>query len=372
MPRRAIVTDCEERGALACIRALGRAGIATLAVSSAVGAPANRSRYAADSRLSPSPSAQPADFVASLAAIAADERASVVFPGSENAIDAICAHADQASELVLPWSIASTAQLRDKTRLEAIARQTGIGTPAQTAAGSARELRANPPPVPCVIKPQAPGHGGAVLASTRERLTRALADDSRDGVELVAQEHVEGPLVSLALVVRGEATEPVATFQQRTLETWPRDAGTTSRARSEEVSGDLLEAAVELLRAADHDGFAQVQFILGTSGPVVIDVNCGLPNSLPLATACGANLPVAVLSSSAGAAPEPPVRYRTGVTYRWLEADLMDLSQGEVASLLRRPGSVGAVWASDDPMPSLLHALETVARGIRRLKGGRR
>jgi predicted ATP-grasp superfamily ATP-dependent carboligase len=105
----------------------------------------------------------------------------------------------------------------------------------------------------------------------------------------------------------------------------------------------------------------------------LIDVNPRFYGSLPLALASGVNLPAiwhAAVGDGAGPAPGD---YRVGVHYRWLRADVAAARDGAPRSLMRvapRP-RVGAVWAADDPLPSVVSTAGTVGKAARRRLGDR-
>jgi hypothetical protein len=60
--------------------------------------------------------------------------------------------------------------------------------------------------------------------------------------------------------------------------------------------------------------------------------------------------------------------YRVGVVYRWLEGDITAAYNGFHAHLRRRGArpDVGAMWASDDPVPAALLAAEAAWLRLRR------
>ncbi len=367
----AIVTDGGLRNVLAGIRGLGRAGVQILVTAERSTAAGMRSRYATERVVLPSVNDDQRRFAAAVSALAtarADglEQPIVVHPGREEAIDALIEHAPASEAWRLPWPAASARLLRQKESLGRLASEAGVRTPRTLAMGTAAELEAEPPKTPSMLKPLGPGGGRVVPAPEPATLARVLSEWPDASESIVVQERVDGTLVSLSVVVDSDG-QVVAAFQHRALRTWPEAAGTTSAAIGEAVDDDLLDAATRLLRAASHQGFAQVQFLADAGGAAVIDVNCGFPGSLPLALASGVNLP---LTAHRVARSEPVVAtrpYRTGLRYRWLEADLMAFVHGRPGALCRAPGSIGAVWARDDPVPSVLLTLDGIIARARRL-----
>jgi predicted ATP-grasp superfamily ATP-dependent carboligase len=365
---RAIVTDAHLRNAVAGVRGLGRAGVGVLAAASRPSAAGRWSRHAAGRARTAEVLDDPAGFARDVAALAARHPGALVFPGREEALDALLG-TDVPLAYPRPGALAA---LRDKRRLAALAEEAGLAAPATLAAATAGELRAAPPPVPCAIKPAHPGGAlaTAVLVATAAE-AEALLAGLPDGEQLMVQERADGPLRAVALVVdaEGRVAERV---QQEALRTWPADAGTSSRARTVVPDEDLVAACARLLAGAGHVGLAQLQFLAVGGRPALVDVNPRFYGSLPLALAAGANLPAAWHAVARGERWPGPSPVRPGVTYRWVEADLMAFAKGDRAPLREpvRGPRAGAMWAGDDPVPGVLLAGEAAwTRVGKRLPG---
>jgi predicted ATP-grasp superfamily ATP-dependent carboligase len=188
------------------------------------------------------------------------------------------------------------------------------------------------------------------------------------------QERVRGPLVSVELVLDRDG-HVIARFQQQTRRTWPSAAGSIVLATSVEPDEHLVSRTSEMLANLGYWGLAQVDFMDTDSGYVLLDVNPRFYRCLPLAIACGTNLPALWHAVTVGRAVGPPRRYRTGVTYRWLEADFVAALRGSPRRLLSRSPRprTGASWATGDPLPGLLlSAWAVIDRALRVLKLRRR
>ena len=129
----------------------------------------------------------------------------------------------------------------------------------------------------------------------------------------------------------------------------------------------VVSAAQRVLAAVGYTGLAQLQFVRSARGPVLVDVNTRFYGSLPLALATGVNLPAIWHAALIGARLPQPGPYRVGVTYRWLEGDVMAAARGSVRPLISRTPNprVGAIWASDDPIASAVLAVDAVASATR-------
>jgi predicted ATP-grasp superfamily ATP-dependent carboligase len=180
--------------------------------------------------------------------------------------------------------------------------------------------------------------------------------------------------VSIELVIDREG-RLVARFQQVTRRTWPSAAGSIALATSVEPDEGLVSRTAAMLAEVGYWGLAQVDFVETPSGFTLLDVNPRFYRCLPLAVACGTNLPALWHAVAVGRPVGEPGAYRTGMTYRWLEADLVAAVRGAPARLFERAPhpSTGAAWASDDPLPGVLLSVSALAsRGMRMLRPRRR
>lgn len=370
---KALVTDAELRSVLAAIRGLGRAGHGVLALGSRRRSAGLWSRYA-DAR---AVGGDEASFRHALGQLAASHGPAVVYPGQESTIDALLAE-PLPPHLRLPYSdLGALATVRDKRRLASLAGDAGLAAPGTLVEATAGDLRHWSPPRPCVIKPAQPNGALATaqVAASAQELQGLVAGLPADEQVLV-QERARGPLMALALVLDCDGNA-LARFQQVASRTWPTDAGISTVARSVPLDERLAERATHMLATAGFAGLAQLQFVETPGGPALIDVNPRFYGSLPLALACGVNLPAAWHASLTGG-PLPGLDgYRVGVSYHWLEGEVLIARKsarpfsGTVRALLRPPARprAGAVWAGDDPVPSGAFGVDlTVTVAGRRLR----
>jgi predicted ATP-grasp superfamily ATP-dependent carboligase len=372
-----LVTDVDHRSVVAGLRALGRAGIRTVAVGSRPDAAGLWSRYATVRAQAPSVLDDARKFAARIAELAHEHGPVVVYAGREESIDALAAALPRNATPALPAADV-LERIRDKRLLGALAAAVGLSTPTTIAEATATALRTMRVELPCVIKEARPG-GAVELTSVIETQAELDAFLHRlpGGQELIVQERAPGPLVAVGLVL-ARSGSLAARFQQVTRRTWPARGGGSSVAVSVAPDDQLVGQAAELLRRAGFWGLAQVQFVTTAAGPALIDVNPRFYGTLPLALACGVNLPAVWHAVATGEDPPAPADYRVGVSYRWLEGDVTASLQGFPRRLLDRPPAprTGAVWARDDPAPSLLLTLQTATsrleRRVRAPGGGRR
>jgi predicted ATP-grasp superfamily ATP-dependent carboligase len=358
------VTEVEHRSALAGLRGLGRARIRVLAMGGYPLAGGLWSRFASARAVGPSPTA--AGFVARVNELARQYGPLVVYPGTERSLTTLL----QDSEALDPQAVlafptgAPATQLRDKRCMAGLALDAGLHSPAILAQGMAAELRGSALPLPCVVK--SAGSKGALdparFVDDPERLAAILAIVP-DDEPLLVQEAVAGPLTAVAVVVSRDG-RLVARHQQTAERIWPPTAGGSSAAVSVRPDEELARRSARLAAAAGYWGLAHMQFMDSARGPLLIDINPRFYGSMPLALACGVNLPAAWHAVVTGGPLPTPGPYAVGVRYRRLEADLAAASHGAPRRLLTRTPrpKIGATWAPDDPLAGAMVSVDSLGR----------
>jgi predicted ATP-grasp superfamily ATP-dependent carboligase len=366
----ALVTDVHLRSVVAGVRGFGRAGIPLVAAASDRSAPGLWSRYTRERAVTPDVLTDPSGFAETVLALAREHAPLVVYPGREEALDALLERVDELPDrAILPYpAAAAVRRFRYKPGLAEAGAREGLASPRVLDHATAGELRRRSVPLPCVIKEVEPG---GVVNQTRaigagEEL-RAFLEPLPDEQPLLVQERVLGPLVGLTLVLERDG-RVAARFQQRAERIWPAAAGGSSLALSVAPDEALVAQAARMLSEGGYWGFAQVQLIDGPEGYVLIDVNPRFYGTLPLALACGVNVCAAWHAVALGQSPRPQPEYPVGVTYRWFEADLSAAFRGLPRRLLYPPlrARAGAVWARDDPVPSFLLSGRSVKQRVER------
>lgn len=370
----ALVPDAHLNAAVAGIRGLGLGGMRVMALGPSWTSPGLWSRHTAGRAVGPSVALAPAALGDRIATLAAEYGPLVVYPSREETIDVMLS-ASGREGVVLPFPGHEVLQqVRNKSRLEATAAAAGLHTPAGLFEGTAAELAGHRFKWPVVVKPAEPVSAlkTARLAGDEEELRRLL--DGVSGAEpLLVQERVRGPLVSIELVIDREG-RLIARFQQVTRRTWPSAAGSIALATSVEPDEGLVSRTAAMLAELGYWGLAQVDFVETPSGFTLLDVNPRFYRCLPLAVACGTNLPALWHAVAVGRPVGEPGVYRTGMTYRWLEADFVAAVRGAPARLFERAPqpSTGAAWASGDPLPGVLLSVSALASRVMRMLRPRR
>ena len=129
---RILVTDAEQRSALAVVRSLGRAGHKIVTSSHAPRPLAASSRYVSSHARVANPLLDQAQFVDDLAAAVRAYECEVVFPVTEQAHIAILTQRERLAGVCLPCPDAEVfLRVADKEAVLAAAKAVGIATPNQ-------------------------------------------------------------------------------------------------------------------------------------------------------------------------------------------------------------------------------------------------
>ena len=366
----ALVTDVHLRSVIAGLRGFGRAGIRVFAAARERSAPGLWSRYTRERAVTPDVLRAPDAFAEAVLRLARRHAPVVVYAGREEALDALLDRRDELAEgAILPYPARPVLRrLRYKPGLAELAANAGLASPRVLDLATAGELRGRRLQLPCVIKEVEPG--GVVhqtTAVTSEAELDAFLAPLPDSQPLLVQERLLGTLVGLTVLLDRDGRLALR-FQQRARRTWPVRAGGSSLAVSVAVDEQLAERARTMLVDAGYWGFAQVQFIDRGGEHVLIDVNPRFYGTLPLALACGVNFCAGWHAVALGEPPPPQPDYPEGVVYRWFEGELSAAFRGFPRRLLFPPGRAraGAIWARDDPLPSLLFSGRSVKERVER------
>lgn len=335
-----LVTDGEQRSALATTRSLGRAGHRVIVLSASGRSLAGASRHAArDVAVVPAGIASDR-FAESVARVARDERADLVFPIAEEAMLAVLAHRDAIPAIVPFADLDRFRAVSDKNHVLEVATTVGIRVPVQW------ELLTpdDPPPSlqpPLVLKPTrsvwtAPdGTRGRVSVSWVHRpvdFVPALRAYPAAAFPVLAQEAISGPGVGVFLLLH-EGSVLARFAHERVLEK-PPSGGASVVSRSRPIDEELYEKSVRLLEALGWSGVAMVEYKrdIVTDEPVLMEINGRFWGSLQLAIDAGVDFPALLAEVALGGNPDPVLDYHpTRMRWEW----------GHVDHLVARLKSVG-------------------------------
>jgi predicted ATP-grasp superfamily ATP-dependent carboligase len=332
---------------LAAIRSLGRLGVRALAVDDRPSALGFRSRFA-EPRVAPTRTGTA--FVEFLQTLGEG----VAFPTHDDDLEAISrARGELPFACPFPgWDVLGPIQ--DKRRQLAVGAEAGLAVP-----------RTDDEPTealgfPVLVKPSDPtafrarfGVKAFRCASVTEVEHRF--DEAREFRPFL-QEWIPGGddalwTVGSYLTTDGEA---LGLFTGRKLRQTPREIG-TARVAEARWAPDLAADALKLLRALHFHGISQVELKLDPRDGryKLIEVNPRLWEWHGLAAACGVDLTRIAYLDTIGERPSSVRMHGDGK--RWA----ITLARG-ACPVPQRPPYVDAVWALDDPKPTVVHLARVV------------
>ncbi|HEX7049648.1 MAG TPA: ATP-grasp domain-containing protein [Longimicrobiales bacterium] len=383
-----LVTDAEQRAALAAVRSLGRAGHEVSVCASREAPLAGASRYARRVATVPDPLGDAAGFVTALRRLVDEWGIDILLPFSEAALLAVLPARDAFAGIQIPFPDHERfARICDKPAVLEAARAVGIAVPAQWRLDAPPQRGALPEGMrfPLVLKPARSvieGRAGRIKSSVvhvadADALRAALERMPPGAYPVLVQERIIGPGVGVFLLVW--ADEVLASFSHRRIREKPPSGGVSVYRESIRLDPALLDASRALLRRFGWEGVAMVEYKVerATGTPYLMEINGRFWGSLQLAIDAGVDFPGLLVAAAQGRRMQPVLSYREGVRSRWFWGDVDHLlarlrhSREELALPPDAPGigraliaflaAFGAgsrdeVFRLDDPAPAVREA----------------
>lgn len=377
-----LVTDGEQRSALAAVRSLGRAGHAVEVCSADGASLAGASRHAEADHPVTAPASDPGVFAGEVAAVASRAAADVVLPATEASMLALLPRRRDLDDAVIPFGdVDAFRALSDKDRVHGLAGEAGLAVPEQVVVASPGEGGPVDLGWPVVVKPSRSVHEeggglrkeGVVYARSPEELSARLGELSSSAYPVLLQRRIEGRGTGIFLLRWGGRTRAV--FAHRRLREKPPSGGVSVYREAVDADPDLVRRCELLVDSVGWNGVAMVEFKedADTGTPYVMEVNARLWGSLQLAVDAGVDFPRLLVEAALGDAYRQPPSYRAGVRSRWWWGDVDHViarlrGDGPVETggagagrlravtaflLLWRPGDRYEVLRADDPGPFL-------------------
>lgn len=382
-PQRVLITDGEQRSALALVRSLGRAGFEPYVCATRARSLAGSSRYTRGQAATPDPLEDEVGFVAELKRLIDQWQIRSVIPVAEPALLAVLGARTDLGKVEIPFpDLGVFRKICDKQALLEAAPSVGIAVPKQVTIHSREDIERAPEAwrtYPVVIKP---ARSVSELNGTRVKSGVAYAD-SADSLRIqlstmppaafpvLLQQRVVGPGVGIFLLMR--RGEVLARFAHRRIREKPPSGGVSVYRESIPADPELVARSQALLERFDWDGVAMVEFKIDamTGTPYLMEVNGRFWGSLQLAIDAGVDFPVLLLRSFLGEAVHER-DYRIGVRSRWWWGDVDQLltrlrrsahdlalppdAPSRMQSILNflmlwRPGDRNEVFRWYDPVP---------------------
>jgi predicted ATP-grasp superfamily ATP-dependent carboligase len=362
---RILVTDGEQRAALAVVRSLGGAGHHLLVAAARPPSIAGASRFCVGEVTVPDPLGSPGEFRTAIVGACRQHDVDILLPITESAIIAASEESGNLEALGVrlpPPGFETFHAVSDKAALMEVAEGLGIAVPPGITIQAGE--RPEPPPdwFPAVLKPgrSVKGASGAMQKHSVSHvgdsaaLRSALAVLPDSAFPLLLQRTIRGPGIGVFLLMW--EGRPVLSFGHRRLREKPPTGGVSVLKESVALDPALLRQSIELVNAFDWQGVAMVEYKMDerTGTPYLMEINGRFWGSLQLAVDAGADFPRALVDLMEGRPPEisPP---RVGVLNRWFWGDvdhLLAVSRGrgpeqEGSRIRQALGALGGLfWAS--------------------------
>lgn len=331
--RTILVTDGDQRSALAAVRSLGRAGYRVIVGDATHPNLAAQSRYCVKAFKYPSPYDGEDAFVQAVVEASVEYDVTLILPMTDitSAILTDRRAALPATTQVAAPDAATFWRASDKIALNELANTLGVPSPTTHVLtppfdGSALDdVR-----YPCIVKPARSRlkttdgwiRTAVTRAVSRADLERQLADTPALRHPFMLQRQVDGEGIGVfALCNHGE---PVMLFAHRRLREKPPWGGVSVLRESAPVDAVAGQYATTLLRALRWHGVAMVEFKREqvTGIPYLMEINGRFWGSLQLAIDAGLDFPAGLAGLWLGSPPPPQPDYATGVRSRWLLGDV--------------------------------------------------
>ncbi len=329
-----LVTDGEQRAALATVRSLGAAGYSVYVCAATRGSLAGASRFTRADAIVPDALRDAAAFTAAVEQLARRWNVDVLIPISEAALLALLPRRDALAPVIIPFpELHLFERVCDKSQVVEAARALGIAVPRQARLESpADRHRLDPGALkfPLVIKPARSviGVNGrrrktmVTHVTAADQLSAALDTLPPDAYPVLLQERIEGAGAGVFLLLwDGQA---IASFAHRRIREKPPAGGISVYCESVPLAPPLYERSLALLRAFGWQGVAMVEYKIDTrtGTPYLMEVNGRLWGSLQLAVDAGVDFPQLLVAAATGEPVTPVHQYRAAVRCRWVLGDL--------------------------------------------------
>ena len=350
MKARVVVTDGEQRAALAVVRSLGAAGYEVHVCSARAKSLAGASRYCTSSRQVSDPLQAPTAFVDDVKRITSECKADVLIPVTEAALLAILPRRSQFA-CAIPFPAAKDFEsICDKSVVLQKAARHGIAVPAQTKIESPSDLKPlGDVRFPVVIKPSRSVAGkegarvraGVLYASDAGALQHALSRMPANAYPVLLQQQIVGPGSGISVLVWDG--ELIAGFGHRRIREKPPSGGVSVLRESVPLNADLLARSLALLEDFNWKGVAMVEYKLDAASgvPYLMEINGRLWGSLQLAIDAGVDFPKLLVELALGTKPAPVTSYANAVRSRWEWGDVDNLLASVRHPEKVSPGSTG-------------------------------
>jgi predicted ATP-grasp superfamily ATP-dependent carboligase len=332
-----LVTDGDNRSALAVTRSLGRLGHTVLITDTKGKNLASSSRFCSRSIATPDPLHHAVAYAGAIMDIADREKIDTIFPMTEQSIYALNRFRDSLPATTLlacpPQSLMESVS--DKSALCKMAESLQVAIPKTLYLDNAGDLARIIDQIdtfPVVVKPALSRiqvgegflSGGVCYASDRYALEKLYASRPVLKYPSLIQEKIVGSGTGL-FTLYGE-NRHLALFSHKRLREKPPSGGVSVVSESVPLDQEMVAASGRLLSAVGWSGVAMVEFKRDRRDgkAKLMEINGRFWGSLQLAITCGVDFPALLLGFLNGSLPAstPVGDYLTGHKLKWFMGTL--------------------------------------------------
>jgi predicted ATP-grasp superfamily ATP-dependent carboligase len=332
---RVLITDGNERAALAAARSLVRAGHGVHVAAPVRLTPAGVSRRVWSHLLATDPLADPVGYAAEVARLAHRTGTGLLLPMTDASLEAVLEHREALPPgVVVPFpDVATYRAASDKAHVLNLARACGFGVPETQLIATPGDGDGAVPDAtffPAVVKPHRSvvtlggirRKAAVTLVADPAACRRALAALPAPAFPVLLQRRVSGVGEGFFALRWGGRT--VAMFAHRRLREKPPAGGVSVYRESIALDERLVGPGLRLLDALGWNGVAMIECKReqATGRQIVMEVNARFWGSLQLAIDAGIDFPALLVRCAAGEAVPECYDYRVGVRSRWFWGDV--------------------------------------------------
>jgi predicted ATP-grasp superfamily ATP-dependent carboligase len=332
---RVLITDGDNRAALAVTRSLGERGHEVVVGERTRHSLAGSSRHAARSFVYPDPGREETAFLDTVHDATERHRINVLLPVSDITTMLIAAHRSLwEPSCAVPFAPeGSLLRAADKLDTLRTAERLGVPVPRSWVIASAFDHPPSGLEYPIVLKPyrsRVRTNVGWQSCSVRYALSEAslrleLSRRPPHEFPIILQERVTGPGIGVFMCF--DRGRPIAAFSHRRLREKPPSGGVSVLCESIAMDPMLQAHAERLLSELAWHGVGMVEFKVDPRDgqAKLMEINGRFWGSLQLAIDAGVDFPALLVDLAVGRAPASTSVYRAGVRNRWLWGDIDSL-----------------------------------------------
>ncbi|GFO63693.1 carboxylate--amine ligase [Geomonas paludis] len=297
-----LVTDGENRSALAIVRSLGSRGVKVIVTGTKISCLSSRSKFCSRYRVVTDPMERGEDYLGDIIKVIKDENVEIVFPVTEQTIFWL----NKGRNLCMDTIIASPSEeqmdsICNKSSLMELARSLGVETPFTINVRDEKDLVTKLPELPSYPLVVKPAYSKTFIDG---RLVPSSVMYASNEEELLSLYRTCDVLKSPSLIqelILGEGTgiftlfdkdHHLALFSHRRLLEKPPSGGVSVLSESVPLDPTMVDSATRLLSAVGWTGVAMVEFKKDQSGQAkLMEINGRFWGSLQLAVSCGVDFP---------------------------------------------------------------------------------